>query len=85
MVGIELVKDRATKEPYPLDKRTGHWVAMEARRLGLLLRPLGNVLVLMPPLSLSPKDLASMVARVQAAIRTVTEQQPSGRGSGRRP
>lgn len=85
MVGIELVKDRATKEPYPLDKRTGHWVAMEARRLGLLLRPLGNVLVLMPPLSVSPKDLASMVARVQAAIRTVTEQQPSGRGSGRRP
>lgn len=80
MVGIELVKDRATKEPYPLTERKGHWVAMEARRRGLLLRPLGNVVVLMPPLAMSETELARMVAIAHAAIRTVTEPKPAGAG-----
>src|SRR5207247_5416230 len=48
MVGIELVKDRATRIPYPLAHRIGHRVAMEARRRGLVIRPLGHVMVLMP-------------------------------------
>ncbi|MDE3019042.1 MAG: adenosylmethionine--8-amino-7-oxononanoate transaminase [Nitrospirota bacterium] len=80
MVGIELVNDRVTKEPYPLSERAGHWVAMEARRRGLLLRPLGNVVVLMPPLAMSETELARMVAVVHAAIRAVTEPAPAGAG-----
>jgi adenosylmethionine-8-amino-7-oxononanoate aminotransferase len=78
MVGIELVKNRATKEPYPLTERAGHWVAMEARRRGLLLRPLGNVVVLMPPLAVTVTELSRMAAIVCAAIRTVTESPPAG-------
>lgn len=78
MVGIELVKNRATKEPYPLTERTGHWVAMEARRRGLLLRPLGNVVVLMPPLAVTVTELSRMTALVGAAIQTVTESSPAG-------
>lgn len=73
MVGIELVQDRATKAPYPLEQRIGHRVAMEARRRGLILRPLGNVIVLMPPLTVTLRELARMVAIVREAIRTVTE------------
>ncbi|MFM8551155.1 MAG: adenosylmethionine--8-amino-7-oxononanoate transaminase [Nitrospiraceae bacterium] len=73
MVGIELVKDRAAKAPYPLVERVGHWVAMAARRRGLLLRPLGNVVVLMPPLAVRASELTRMVSIVQAAIRAVTE------------
>lgn len=53
MVGIELVKDRATQEEYPYGDRVGFLVCQAARRRGILLRPLGNVLVLMPPLSLT--------------------------------
>lgn len=79
MVGIELVKNRATKEPYPLTERVGHWVAMEARRLGLLLRPLGNVVVLMPPLAVRTAELARMVEVVRTAIRAVTEPEAVGR------
>jgi adenosylmethionine-8-amino-7-oxononanoate aminotransferase len=71
MVGIELVKDRLTKEPYPLEMRIGHRVAMEARRRGLLIRPLGNVVVLMPPLSTPRAALAQMVSIIDASIRTV--------------
>ncbi|MCP9465711.1 MAG: adenosylmethionine--8-amino-7-oxononanoate transaminase [Nitrospira sp.] len=72
MVGIELVRDRATKEPYPLATRIGHHVAAEARRKGLLLRPLGNVIVLLPPLSVSLAELKRMVTIVRSAIQTVT-------------
>lgn len=73
MVGIELVKDRVTCESYPLDTRIGHRVAMEARRRGLLIRPLGNVIVLMPPLSLLLTELVTMVKVLDRSIRRVTE------------
>lgn len=72
MVGIELVQDRATKTPYPLADRIGHRVAQEARKRGLLLRPLGNVIVLMPPLSITLPQLTRLVRIVSASIRTVT-------------
>ncbi|MCP9469487.1 MAG: adenosylmethionine--8-amino-7-oxononanoate transaminase [Nitrospira sp.] len=78
MVGIELVRDRLTKEPYPITARIGHRVAAEARRNGLLLRPLGNVIVLIPPLSVSLSELKRMVAIVRSAIETVTERLPDG-------
>lgn len=81
MVGLELVKDRVTREPYPLTDRIGHRVAMEARRRGLLLRPLGNVIVLMPPLTIPLRELTRMVAIVRQAIQAVTEPVPvQGKG-----
>ncbi len=83
MVGIELVKDRVTKEPYSPALRVGHRVALEARRRGLLIRPLGNVVVLMPPLSTPRAALARMVSIIDASIRTVGEAVRPSR-SGRR-
>ena len=68
MVGIELVKDHATRAAYPLAARIGHRVAMEARRRGLLLRPIGNVLVLMPPLAVTLKELQRMVSIIRQSI-----------------
>ena len=73
MAGIELVKDRAMKEPYPIETRIGHRVTAEARRNGLLLRPLGNVIVLLPPLSVSLQELKRMVSILHSAIESVTE------------
>ena len=72
IVGIELVRNRATKAPYPLAERVGLHVADEARKLGLLIRPLGNVIVLMPPLSTNMKEMRQMAGIVTKAIRTVT-------------
>jgi len=72
IAGIELVKNRATKAPYPLAERVGLRVADEARRLGLLIRPLGNVIVLMPPLSTTTKELRQMMEIVTKAIKAVT-------------
>jgi len=72
MAGIELVQDRSTKAPFPLAARIGHKVAMEARRRGLLLRPIGNVIILVPPLSTSLPELRRMVEILGEAIEAVT-------------
>ncbi len=72
IVGIELVRNRGTKAPYPLAERVGMRVADEAKKLGLLLRPLGNVIVLMPPLSTTIPELRRMAGIVTKAIRAVT-------------
>jgi adenosylmethionine-8-amino-7-oxononanoate aminotransferase len=72
MVGIELVRDRATKEEYGYALRAGHQVILEARRLGAILRPLGNVVVLMPPLAATEAQLAELAAIALASIEKVT-------------
>ena len=74
MVGIELVDDRQTKRPYPLELRIGHRVANACRVRGLLLRPLGNVIALVPPLSINTQELTRMVAILNKAIRETTEE-----------
>jgi adenosylmethionine-8-amino-7-oxononanoate aminotransferase len=73
MVGIELVKDRATKEPFPPSDLTGARVCMEVRRSGVILRPLGDVVVLMPPLCIVETEVELLVAATRQAIETVTE------------
>jgi len=71
--GVELVRDRETKEPYPFESRTGHQVCLAARRRGVFLRPLGDVLPLVPPLSSTQEDLDLLVAVLADSIREVTE------------
>jgi adenosylmethionine-8-amino-7-oxononanoate aminotransferase len=61
MVGIELISEDPTE-------RLGHQVTLAARRRGAIIRPLGDVLVLMPPLSISEADLARLVAVTASSI-----------------
>ena len=72
MVGIELVRDRATKEEYAYGLRAGHQVILEARKLGAILRPLGNVVVLMPPLAMTEAELEELAGIALASIEAVT-------------
>ena len=71
MAGIELVRNRMTKEPYPFRAKAGHRVATIARSKGLILRPIGNVLVLMPPLSTTVDELKKMVEIIKESIETL--------------
>ena len=73
MVGIELVRDRKTRQPYSPQERTGHRVILEARRQGLVIRPLGDVIVLMPILSMSLDELEQVLTITYDAIERVTE------------
>ena len=68
MVGIELVRDRATKEEYAFELRAGHQVTLEARRRGAILRPLGNVVVLMPPLAMTGAQLVELARITRESI-----------------
>jgi adenosylmethionine-8-amino-7-oxononanoate aminotransferase len=72
MVGIELVKNKKTKEPYSLKEKIAWKVCYRAREKGLLIRPLGNVVVLMPPLCISQQELKTLIRITSEAIREVT-------------
>jgi len=52
MCGIELITDRDSREPFAADKRVGHQVTLAARRRGVVVRPLGDVVVLMPAVAM---------------------------------
>ena len=73
MVGIELVADRATGEPFPSERRLGHQVIVEARRRGVVIRPLGDVVVLMPALAMADDELELLVRTTAEAITAITE------------
>ena len=72
MVGIELMRDPRQRIPYAAAEKIGVQVIMEARKQGVILRPLGNVIVLMPPLSLTFDELEELVDVVRISIERVT-------------
>jgi adenosylmethionine-8-amino-7-oxononanoate aminotransferase len=73
MVGIELVQDKGTKRSFPPEKRVGYSVILAARKHGIIIRQLGDVIVLMPPLSISEEELADLTAGVYEAVKEVIE------------
>ncbi|HVM32947.1 MAG TPA: adenosylmethionine--8-amino-7-oxononanoate transaminase [bacterium] len=73
MGGIELVKDKKTGEDYPYAKKMGYRVCAEAKKRGVLMRPLGNVIVLMPPLGISKGDLTRLTKVIQDSIQHATD------------
>ena len=75
--GIELVRDRDTKEEYPAAEKVGMRVCQEALRNGAMLRPLVNVIVLMPPLQITIAELDGLLKIVYNAIERVTGEQSS--------
>ena len=73
MVGIELVRSRPSKAAYPWEEKMGARVCQEARAQGVILRPLGNVIVLMPPLAMTKSELKKLLDVTHEAIEKVTE------------
>jgi adenosylmethionine-8-amino-7-oxononanoate aminotransferase len=73
MVGIDLVKEKDRSIPYPLEEKMGTRVIAEARERGVILRPLGNVIVIMPPLSISLQELEELMEITRESIRAATE------------
>jgi adenosylmethionine-8-amino-7-oxononanoate aminotransferase len=69
LAGIELVRNEATKEPYPWQEKRGIRVCDHARTEGVLLRPLGNVVVIVPPPAISLPELDRICRAVENGIR----------------
>ena len=74
IAGVELVADKPGGRPYPPTDGIGASVCGEARKRGLLIRPLGDTIVLMPPLVISNHDLETLLEIVYESIGFVTNQ-----------
>jgi adenosylmethionine-8-amino-7-oxononanoate aminotransferase len=74
IAAVELVRDPATKEPFPWAEKRGWRVCDDARHEGVLLRPLGNVIVILPPLAVTLDELDRICRAVERGIeRTATD------------
>ena len=71
MIGIELVKDRTTKEAFPLADRTGRQVLKAAAKRGLITRALGDTLVFAPPLVINRAEANELVEKFADAVEAV--------------
>jgi adenosylmethionine---8-amino-7-oxononanoate aminotransferase len=72
MVGIELVADKTTKKSFNPKRRLGAEACAKVRRHGVIIRPLGNVIVLMPPLAMPLEDLERIVSAVEQEVAAIT-------------
>lgn len=68
MWGVEVVRNKEKKTPFPIDDRVGHRICMKVRERGVILRPLGDVVVIMPPLAISQEDFMKLVDALRWAI-----------------
>lgn len=70
--GIELVEDKESRRAYPWELKVGVKVCLEARKHGIFSRPLGNTVVIFPPLVISETELQFLLDGLQRSILTVT-------------
>jgi len=68
--GVELVADKQTKEPFPASERRGMRVCTAAKSRGVFLRPLGDVVVVMPPLTITQDEIRILVDAVEYGVAT---------------
>jgi adenosylmethionine-8-amino-7-oxononanoate aminotransferase len=73
MIGVELMANRQAKTPFPADQLTGHQVCMLAREYGLIIRPLGDVIVFMPPLASTVSEIEVMLDIIYRCIQEITQ------------
>ena len=72
MVGVELVANKESRERFAPEDRIAHHVCMELRRLGVILRPLGDTIVILPPLSVTTAEIDHIVDGLLQVIPDVT-------------
>ncbi len=71
--GIELVKDRDTKEPFEAAERIGHKAVLNARERGVIIRPLGDVIVVMPPLVIDESTLETLMSAIYDSVKAAVK------------
>ncbi len=71
IVGVELVKNWRTRAPFDLRERAGIRVCEAMARRGVLTRPIGSVIVLMPPYCTTPAQARRMVGALREAVAEV--------------
>ncbi|MDM8006193.1 MAG: adenosylmethionine--8-amino-7-oxononanoate transaminase [Phycisphaerae bacterium] len=82
IAGIELVKDKATREAYPYGLQVGAQVCAHARQYGVIIRPLADVIVIMPPLIISPESIDHLMNTVERCIEETVPRLGAGTCDG---
>jgi adenosylmethionine-8-amino-7-oxononanoate aminotransferase len=72
IAGVELVRDWPTRTPFHIRERIGARVCEAMRRRGVLTRPIGDVVVIMPPYCTTPSQLRRIISALAEAIDEVT-------------
>ncbi|MBI3344706.1 MAG: adenosylmethionine--8-amino-7-oxononanoate transaminase [Gammaproteobacteria bacterium] len=73
ILAIEMIKDKATRTPYPWQERRGLSVYRNALEQGVLLRPLGDVIYFMPPYVITPEQIGHLTNVTRQAINVATQ------------
>ena len=72
IVAVELVREKATRQPYPWQERRGLRIYRHALSRGVLLRPIGNVVYFMPPYVITPEQIDLVVEVAREGIELAT-------------
>lgn len=75
MAGIDLKKDPSKGISYKTNERIGKKVCDLAKEEGVLIRPLGDTIVIMPPVSIKEKELKKLTRSIYKCIKIVTEDE----------
>ncbi len=86
IAGVELVRDKTTRESYPYGLQVGAHVCLHARQYGVILRPLADTIVILPPLAISLPNLEHLLLTIERCIdetvpRIRNGARPDGPGS----
>ncbi|OGT65881.1 MAG: adenosylmethionine--8-amino-7-oxononanoate transaminase [Gammaproteobacteria bacterium RIFCSPLOWO2_02_FULL_47_50] len=73
ILAIEMIKDKKSRTPFPWQERRGLTVYQYALTQGVLLRPIGNVVYLMPPYVITPDEIAKVVEVAKTGIARATQ------------
>jgi 4-aminobutyrate--pyruvate transaminase len=68
VAGVELVRDKATKEPFDASDGVGAFCGGRAQEHGLIVRPLGDSIAFSPPLVITEAEIGEMIARFTMAL-----------------
>jgi adenosylmethionine---8-amino-7-oxononanoate aminotransferase len=71
IAAIELVRDKLSKDPFPLKDRVGYKIYLEGLKRGIFMRPLGNIIYFIPPLIITNKEIETMMGAAFESIESV--------------
>ncbi len=77
MAAVDLVADRCSRRPLPASEQTGWRACMKARDRGVFVRPIGDTVVVMPPLSIEEGELSQICEAVRYGLDSVARSTPA--------
>jgi len=65
------VRDKLSKDPFPLKDRVGYKIYLEGLKRGIFMRPLGNIIYFIPPLIITNEEIETMMGAAFESIEAV--------------